>query len=69
VENFESKAGEPFSRIGDSVEAAGKDDGNDPRVGLPRKDDSTSVYYRVVARQLDSQAPTYGLPFKIVQIT
>jgi hypothetical protein len=46
-----------------------KNDGNDPRVGLPRKDDSTSVYYRVVACQLDSQAPTSGLPSKIVQIT
>ena len=42
-----------------------KDYGNDPRVGLPRKDDSTSVYNRVVACQLDSQAPTFGLPCKV----
>jgi hypothetical protein len=42
-----------------------KDYGNDPRVGLPRKDDSTSVYNRVVACQLDSLAPTLGLPERV----
>lgn len=40
-----------------------KDKGNDPGVGLPRKDDSTSViYFRVVACPLDNQPPLFALP-------
>lgn len=40
------------------------DDGSDPSVGLPRKDDSTSVIYRVAAYQLECPTPLVALPAK-----
>src|SRR6185295_6868117 len=39
-----------------------KDDGGDPSVGLPRKDDSTSVIYRIAAYPLDTPTPRAALP-------
>lgn len=38
------------------------DRGSDPGVGLPRKDDSTSVNYWVAARRLDTLVPHFALP-------
>ena len=37
-------------------------------VGLPRKEESTSVIFRVAARVLDSPYPLFGLPVLFVNV-